>query len=246
MFPAGDATKKRPELGAEGRLEVAAVVETRTHAAGMGWRLTLGPTPGAVRALTRHRSSSRIALELEALRRGLAEASRKGVRTLVLRIPDSRARTVLRGVPTSSFRRARIQVDRCRPLLERFAGWRLETSFAPDPELAHAVGEALDAGLHLAAEREEHRVMVMERIVERAKEVSVERTDSGWLANGRYRVQLEPMRCECPAWTARWARAPIAARRAERLPCKHLVALALHEGISVPADLARLARRAPT
>jgi hypothetical protein len=84
----------------------------------------------------------------------------------------------------------------------------------------------------------------MERIVARARDVRLRRTDSGWLANDRYRVQLDPMRCECPAWTARWTNAPLGARRAQRLPCKHLVALAIQEGISVPADLAQLARRA--
>jgi hypothetical protein len=85
----------------------------------------------------------------------------------------------------------------------------------------------------------------MEEIVRRARSVQLQLTETGWVANGRYHVQLAPMRCECPAWTARWAKAPIGARRALRLPCKHLVALALHEGITVPADLAELARRAP-
>jgi hypothetical protein len=128
--------------------------------------------------------------------------------------------------------------------LERFSSVQYESEFARDPELAHVVAEALDAGLHAAAEKEEHRVWVMERIVERAREVVLERTETGWVANGRYRVQLDPMRCDCPAWAARWARAPIGARRAQRLPCKHIVALAMHEGITVPADLAEMARKA--
>jgi SWIM zinc finger len=131
------------------------------------------------------------------------------------------------------------------------SGWRefdevlVEVAPAADPDLAHLAGEALDAGLHAVADRDERRELVMERILERAKDVRLESRNGEWVANGRYRVSLDPLRCECPAWTARWARAPIAGRRAQRLLCKHLVALAQHEGIREPADLARLARRAP-
>jgi SWIM zinc finger len=132
-----------------------------------------------------------------------------------------------------------------RPWLGRFDSVRFQTRPTTDPELLHTVGEALDAGLHAAAERQEHRVHVMERILARARDVQLEERGGGWVANGRYRVGLDPMSCECPAWSARWAKAPIAGRRAQRLPCKHLVALALRQGVSVPADLALLARRAP-
>jgi hypothetical protein len=246
MLPSVPSTAAGVPAGQpECRLEVAALIEGRTRIAGIGWRLTTGETAGLVRAFTRRRGGTRIASEFEAIRRGLAEAVRGGCRGLVLRVPDPRAVALLRGETSSRFRRAEAMAARLRPLLSRFPSLRFESSFKADPELAHAVGEALDSGLHAAAEREEHRVMIMERILERAKDVRLERTDTGWVANGRYHVQLDPMRCECPAWTARWARTPIAGRRAQRLPCKHIVALALHEGITVPADLAQMARRAP-
>jgi hypothetical protein len=226
------------------RLEVAVLLEARTHAAGIGWRLTVAGRPGPVRSETRRRGGTRISSELVAVRRGLLEAIREGCHALLVCVDDPRAVALIRGEHLPRFRRAGAAAARLRPWLKEFRTVRFSSEFVPDPDLVHAVGEALDAGLHAAAAREEHRVFVMEQIVERAKAVQLERTEHGWIANGRYRVQLEPMRCECPAWTARWARAPIGARRAQRLPCKHLVALALHEGITVPADLAEMARRA--
>lgn len=229
----------------EGQIEVATLFEGRTRIAGIGWRLTSSRIPGPVHAVTRRHGVTRLASELEAIRRGLAEAAREGCRAIVVRVPDPRAVVLIRGDRPSRFRRAEAPAARVRTLLRQFSSVRFETRFAPDPELTHAVGEALDSGLHAAAEREEDRILAMERIIERAKHVRLELTDTGWVANGRYHVQLDPMRCECPAWTTRWARAPIAGRKAQRLPCKHIVALALHEGFSVPADLVQMARRAP-
>lgn len=229
---------------AEWKLEVAAVLEERTHVAGWGWRLT-GPDGTVVlRAETRRHGRSRVFSELTALRAGLDEARRRGVRRLIVRTPDSRLPRLLGG-SGARYRRAQARADELRPLLRPFESVRFDIGPPSDPELSHAVGEALDAGLHAAAEREEHRRHVIEQILDRARSVHLERRGSDWVANGRYRVSLEPMRCECPAWTARWARTPLAGRRAQRLPCKHLVALALREGLAVPADLEELARKAP-
>ena len=228
----------------DGELEVAVVLEATTHVAGIGWRVTWRSVPGKVESATRQRAGTLLHSELVALHQGLEAASREGCESLTVRVDDRRVIELIQGDRPPRFRRAAATADRLRPLLARFRSVRFESRFTPDPELAHAVGEALDAGLQVVAQREEHRALVMERIVERAKAVQLEATSSGWVANGRYRVQLDPMRCECPAWTARWARAPIAGRRAQRLPCKHIVALALHERVTVPADLARMARRA--
>lgn len=225
-------------------LEIAAVLETRTHTAGLGWRLRAPSGSETIRAETRRLGRTRVFSELAALRLGLEEASRQRCARLVVRLTDPLVERLVRGQLQGRYRRAAAVAAELAPRLARFGSVRFEAGAPTSPELAHAVGEALDAGLHAAAEREEHRALVMEQIIERAKSVHLERSDGGWIANHRYHVQLDPMRCECPAWTARWARAPIAGRRAQRLPCKHLVALALREGITVPADLARLSRRA--
>jgi len=221
------------------------MLERSTHISGIGWRLTAPFGPYPVRTETRRYGRTLVYSELAAVRLGLAEASRLHCERLLVRIPSSRVERLLRGESLPRYRRAAVVATRVRPGLEKFVSVRFQALPTTDPELLHAVGEALDAGLHAAAERETHRVHVMERIVERARDVQLEERDGAWVANGRYRVQLEPMSCECPAWSVRWARTPIAGRRAQRLPCKHLVALALRQGIRVPADLALLARRAP-
>lgn len=229
----------------EWKLEVAAALEERTHVAGLGWRLTSPEGTVTLRAETRRYGRSRVFSELTALRAGLDEARRKGARRIVVRTPDALVPRLLRETPGQGFRRARGRADQLRPSLRRFDSVRFDAGPPTDPELAHAVGEALDAGLHAAADREAHRQHVIEQIVERARSVQLERRESEWVANGRYRVSLDPMRCECPAWTVRWARAPLPGRRAQRLPCKHLVALAIKEGQAVPRGLGALARRAP-
>lgn len=229
----------------ECRLEIAAVQEATTHISGIGWRLSAPDGSETIRTETRRYGRTLLFSELAALRRGLEEAERHHCRRVVVRVPSPAIERLLRGELGSRYRRAQSTAQALGPQIARFEELRFASGHPPDPELTHAVGEALDAGLHAAAEREEHRVEVMERIIERAKSVHLESRDGVWVANDRYRVQLDPMHCECPAWTARWARTSIAARRAQRLPCKHLVALALRQGLSVPADLAQLARRAP-
>lgn len=242
---AGSGSPAEVSDPSEWKLEVAAALEERTHVAGWGWRLTGPDGIVTLRAETRRYGRSRVYSELTALRAGLDEARRRGVRRIVVRTPDALLPRLLRGPPAGTYRRARARAEELRPFLRPFDSVRFDIGPPSDPELSHAVGEALDAGLHAVADREAHRRHVIEQILERARTVHLERRGSEWVANGRYRVSLDPMRCECPAWTARWARTPFAGRRAQRLPCKHLVALALEEGRAVPSDLEELARRAP-
>ena len=227
------------------RLEVMATTEVRTGAAGVGWRITgaLGAFPPCARS--RLRVGSRIAAELVAVDGGLREAARRGATDVRIRTDDPALPGIVEGVGPKRFRRALRAAGRLAATRRRFRSVEFEVGSAHDPELAHAVGEALDEGLHRVAEREEHRAHAIEQIRERARDVRLERRDSRWIANDRYAVSLDPFDCECPAWRRRWARVPLAGRRAERLPCKHLVALAARSGLVVPVDLAELARSAP-
>jgi SWIM zinc finger/Reverse transcriptase-like len=231
-------------MGGEWFLEVAAVREGTTHVAGIGWRLRGPDGPLPVEARTLRVGRTLAYAQLAAVRSGLLDAQRVGSRRLVVRVPERLVARLLRGERIPRARRAAASATKVRMLFSSFEAVRIEVASSVDPELHHAVGEALDVGLHAVAEREEQRELVMERILDRAKEVHLESRNGEWVANGRYRVSLDPIRCECPAWTARWAGAPIAGRRAQRLLCKHLVALALLQGIREPSDLAALARRA--
>ncbi len=134
---------------------------------------------------------------------------------------------------------------RIRGRLAAHASYRTERTEGPSRDLARAMEAAADEALHRAAQRDAERGRAIEALVGRARTVVLRREGEGWIANDRYRVRLDPMACECPAWTRRWAGAPIAGRRAARLPCKHLVALALEEGRLDASGLAALARRAP-
>lgn len=229
----------------ECRLQVVALFEATLHISGIGWRLTTPTGAQPIRTETRRFGRTLLFSELAALRHGLEEARANRCERLTVELPNPLLVSLLQGVPHPKLRRAELAVRQVRPLLDRFSSVRWETERPIDPELSHEVGEALDAGLHAAAERAEHRAEVMEQIIERSKVVRLEFRGGGWVANGRYRVQLDPIRCECPAWNVRWARIPLPGRRAQRLPCKHLVALAIRQGLTVPADLARLAQRAP-
>lgn len=226
-------------------MEVAAVLEGTTHVAGIAWRLSDPAAPAALRSRTLRVGRTLVHAELSAVRAGLLEARRRGCRRLRIRVPGALAVRLLRGEAPIRARRAAETAAKIRALWTSFDRVEVEAVAQGDLELNYAAGEAMDAGLHATAQREEHRELVMERILERAKDVRLDWREGCWVANDRYRVSLDPLRCECPAWTARWAKAPIAGKRAQRLLCKHLVALAEHEGLREPADLAALARRAP-
>ncbi len=229
----------------EWSLDAAAVLERRTRVAGIGWRLRAPDGSGSVRTGTLRHGRTLIYSEFAALRRGLAQAQRSGCRRLVVRFSDPHAARLLTAAPTPRWRGAHRSALEIVPQLRRFDQVRFESGAPTDPELTRAVGEALDSGLRTATDREEEQTRSLEAVVARARAVTLEEGSEGWVANGRYRVSLDPMRCDCPSWTARWAGVPIAGRRAGRLPCKHLVALALRVGGTVPSDWVAMARRAP-
>ena len=244
MAGEGSSLRSVPPPSREARLDVAAVLEGTTHAAGIGWRLTTENGPGPVRSAARRHGQSRVKSELSAVRAGLADAAKAGCRRLVVYVPGEATARILSGEELPRYRRATAGGRRLRPLLARFESLRFVRAPSENAEVHQAAEEALDIALHRAAEREDLRAVVLEHVIERAKEVHLEHEGPTWVANGRYQVRLYPLLCDCPAWSKRWARPPLAARRAERLPCKHLVALALDEGITDPFEMMALARKA--
>ncbi len=239
------ATDSRDEA-APWRLDAAATFEGTTRVAAIGWRIVPPEGEPAIGAKALRSGRSLVFAELQAVSAGLREARRLGARRLVISIPGALAARLLGGGSPGRARRAGRAANRVRALFSDFAEVRVARLRGVDPELARQIGEALDVALHAAAERADRRSQIMEQVLARAKEVRLERMEDGWIANGRYRVSLDPLGCECPAWTRRWSGAPIAGRRAQRLLCKHLVALAVSQGIRTPEELAELARRAPS
>ena len=228
----------------EGLLEVAAVLEGTTHVSGIAWRLSAPGSAAAHGSATHRHGHTLVSSELAAVGAGLREALRKGYRRLRVQVPGSLGARLLSGETGPRYRRAASAARRLAPLIQQFESVRFEPVAAEPSELRRAAEDALDAGLRDVADREEERLRRLEETIVRARTVRLEREASGWIANGRYHVRLDPMHCDCPAWSARWARVSLAAKRAQRLPCKHLAALAIQEGIGVPRELEAMARRA--
>ncbi len=229
----------------ECRLSVFALFESTLRVAGLAWRLTTPRGAGPVVARPRQRARSRLHAELLALRYAGPALGEAGCRGVVVRTEDPRLVRAVEGRSGRPDARGRVEARPLRRLLERTGGYRLEVVRPiADPELVRAAGGALDEAIHVATERRERRAVALEEVVARAGTVHLRWRDAGWIANGRYPVRLDPPSCECPAWARRWAGVSLAGRRAARLPCKHLVALALREGRADLDELAALGRRA--
>ncbi len=235
-----------PFAGEECRLTLAVAFESTLRAAGLAWRLTTPSGPGPVVARARRHGRSRLTAELLALRLAAPSVGTAGCRGVVVRTDDLRLVRAVEGRAPRLDARSRAHAQRLRRLLERAGGYRLEVVRPPaDAEVARAATVALDEAIHAATERRERRAVALEEVIARSRSVHLQRRDGVWVANGRYVVRLDPPSCECPAWARRWARVPLAGRRAARLPCKHLVAVALREGQASLDELAALGRHAP-
>ena len=226
------------------QLEIATRTDEASRASGIGWLLLTPTEIRPARAATRPRGRTVVSNELVAVRKGLEEARRAGCRRLEVRVPGPTTLRLLSGEGLPRFRRAARQARSLIPLLTGFDAVRFVPLASPDAALRHAVARAMRVGVRRAAEHEERRRLLIEGVMARAPTVRLEQGEVGWIANERYAVQLDPMRCTCPAWSARWSKVSLPARRAQRLPCKHLVALALRQGIDSAVELSGMARKA--
>lgn len=226
-------------------LSLVVEFESTLRAAGIAWRLSAPGARGPVASRSRRRGHSRLRAELVALRLAGPAIVAAHPRGIVVRTEDPRLVGLLGGSGLRVDRGTRVEAARAAELLARVGGYRLErVRSLDDPELLRAAREALDGAIHLATERREARATVLEEVVVRSATVHLEPREGGWVANGRYRVRLDPPSCDCPAWGQRWRGVPLAGRRAARLPCKHLVALAVRTGRGTVPELEELGRRA--
>jgi len=80
--------------------------------------------------------------------------------------------------------------------------------------------------------------------MERARGVQLRRDGDAYIADGYVRVRIDPPECSCRGWELRWRSVPLAGKRAKRVPCIHLVAVAVSAGMSDPAEILSIANRA--
>lgn len=84
--------------------------------------------------------------------------------------------------------------------------------------------------------RIEKRVMQVEECLRKSESIKIEEINGTFYTHSskndgtKYRVSLKPPSCECPAWNEKWKHVPEPGRRARRLPCKHICALASYLG----------------
>ncbi len=230
----------------EGVIRVRAIFEATTRSAALGWRVRQGAGWRPPEVRVSRRGGSRLLAELRALRGGLAQARQLGCRSVLVETTDRRLVGALSGRIRRLARRTTRGVQQVRSELSGLSAWTVAVVPANRRSaLAKQVREALDLGLREAEEDRVRRIALLSRTIFRALSVGLEERNGDVIASGRYRVSLDPVGCECPAWRSRWASVSLAGRRARRLPCKHLVALARREGIVLADELLALARKAP-
>lgn len=251
MTDLGDASTAGPGAPSAGRatdpgtLLLFALFEATTGAGAWSTRLRTSAHAQAVRFGRLRRGRSRRHVVLRALGPALDEAARLGWADVTLVLDDPRGGRWLRRFLEGGADSRDPAAPRVRAVAARFR--RLTVRTVPDlddPALVRTAKLALDSMLARAGRAVRHRRSAIETVLARARSVTLTTTPEGVRANGRYRVSLDPPSCDCPGWRRRWARVPLAGRRAARLPCKHLAALAIREGIGTPSDLERLVRRA--
>jgi hypothetical protein len=93
-------------------------------------------------------------------------------------------------------------------------------------------------------EAKSRRLEILRKLMEVASDVTLLEAPGGWIANGVFLVTISPASCTCPAWFVRWANVPLPGKRAQRNPCKHIVAAAVREGFTDPAAVLALAKHA--
>jgi SWIM zinc finger len=236
----------RPTAPEPAVIRVYALLETSTGAGAWGTRILTPSTVHAVVAGHRRFGRSRRRLEQLALERAFEDVAAMGVREVTVEIADPRANAWLAQLETGGPSGAP-GMERLRALVAPFV--RLTVHDLPaldDPALLGTVERMLEQELHGATRTRTRRTRSIESILASARAVALEPTATGFLANGRYTVTLDPPECSCPSWRRRWAGVPLAGRRAARLPCKHLAAAAVRAGRGTPRELEQLVRRART
>lgn len=229
----------------EAELRTDASYDYNSRVAGVAWQLVVGGVEGPIRIAKKRYGKGPVFSEMTAIRLGLEEARKRGIRRLILRTDSQWSAHALLGIVTPQLP---YMVKVCQPALE--AAVTFESLAIVHTRTKNI--RAIDKKARKAADGEAQRVRSVEvareaRVLEamdRARGVKLVREGDAWIADGHVRVTLSPPSCACRGWTLRWAKVPIEGKRSRRIPCKHLTAVALLNGLTLPSELLQLARRA--
>lgn len=229
----------------DGTLAVHVLFERSSGAGAWAHRWRAGTHLEALRIGATPHGGSRRRLEMRAIRDGLESALRDGVHRATIEVSDRRGGAWLARLLADHMVADSGEARRLTLLAGLFSSVEVRVvEDLHDPALVRTAARALDSVLAGRKRARAHRIRDIESRLARAARVRIERTEDGFLAQGRYHVRLDPPSCECPAWTRRWRDVPLAGRRTSRLPCKHLLAAARAAGELVPADLEVAVRKA--
>jgi ribonuclease HI len=226
-------------------LEADASYFPRDRVEGQAWRLTVNGKEYKVKTKARRYGRGPATAELRAIIDGLKEASAKGSRRIIVKTDNRWSAHILTGLWSARQEYTIPLAAEALGLLENFeTASVIHTRTKKIRKVDRAARRAAEDRQTQARNQDAKRLEKIEEAIQRAQTVHLQRTPAGWRANEYFAVVVNPPSCTCPGWTLRWTNVPLAGKRARRLPCKHLVAAALREGVSTHEELSVLPRRA--
>ncbi|MHB8351102.1 MAG: reverse transcriptase-like protein [Thermoplasmata archaeon] len=212
---------------------------------GLAWQITVRGESRPIRTLASRTGKGPNYAEMAAVGRGIEEARRLGIRRLLVRTDNQFSAKVLLEIEKPS---AAYMVEVCTPVLEAARTFEalavIHTRTKNIKELDRAARRVAQSEAACVSESDQRRIDKVAAKMREATSVSLERDEQGYIADGYIRVVLAPPSCTCRGWTLRWRGVPLEGKRAQRLPCIHLISVAMHEGKTNPAEIAYMGRLA--
>lgn len=212
---------------------------------GAAWQLVIGGIEAPVRVSKRRYGKGPVFAEMTAVGLGLMEAQSKGINRLVLKTDSQWCAQALLGLVRPQLH---YMIRVCTPALDaagKFSALAVvHTRTRNIKHVDHAARRAARAESARVKGVQDQREARARAALVRARGVTLGREEGEYVADAYAHVRLDPPNCTCKGWTLRWAGVPLEGKRARRIPCKHLTAVALAEGIDDPSALLELSRRA--
>ncbi|TET89429.1 MAG: reverse transcriptase-like protein [Methanomassiliicoccales archaeon] len=212
---------------------------------GQAWRLTIKEREYKIRLKSRRYGKGPNVAEMRAVTDGLKEAAQRGACHLVVKTDNKWCACVLTQLWEAKLPHTVPIANQAKNLMSHFDTVAIiHTRTKNIGRVDRKARRAAEARREEVRAKEAQRMNEMQKIIEKAASVFLERKQDNWRANQRYDVVLHPPSCTCPQWSLRWENVPLAGKRAQRPPCKHIVAVALREGTQDPKAILDFARKA--
>ncbi len=214
---------------------------------GQAWRLTVNGREYKIKSKSRRHGKGPVVAEMKAVIDGMKEAAQRGARCLIVKTDNRWCAHVLVSLWKPKKDHTVPVAKQAMSLMDQFKTVAIiHTRTKNIRRVDRRARRAAEARQADVERKISERLDKLQEIIQRAASVRLERMKGGWRANGRFNVSIYPPSCACQQWSLRWKNVPLAGKRAQRLPCKHIVAAAMNVGIQDPKTLLALARKAKT